>query len=87
MKEKYLGIAIVIGLLIFLNSKVDTQDKNIEQITGKIVYSEKIVNNNENLEIQKNELKECFSFVNSNGELKSCFALERFSCDYCNNFC
>ncbi|MBU1855140.1 MAG: hypothetical protein KKF89_05445 [Nanoarchaeota archaeon] len=87
MKEKYLGIAIVIGLLIFLNSKVDTQDKNIEQITGKIVYSEKIVNNNENLEIQKNELKECCSFVNSNGELKSCFALERFSCDYCNNFC
>ncbi|NQU98197.1 hypothetical protein HQ533_01915 [Candidatus Woesearchaeota archaeon] len=87
MKETYLALAFIFGALIFLNTKIEIQDDDFKELTGKVISEEKIANFQEDIEIQKNELRECCSFTDDEGNEKSCFAMAGFSCDYCSTFC
>jgi len=89
MKKIILYTVLAIAALLILNIEVDHQYAGFNDLSGKVVFEpkEKIINYDENIEIQKDELKECCSFIDEKGDEKSCFALGSFSCDYCNAVC
>jgi len=90
MRDGLQALAILLIAGFFLSFDVEPES-NLESLTGMVisedVSEEKIVNNDESIEVSKNSLKECCSFIDDNGKEKSCFAVGRFTCNYCNNVC
>ena len=89
MKKNSLVFVVVVFLLVLLAASIEIKEKNIEDVSGRVVLEPdyKIVNSDETIEIEKDDLTECCSFMNEQGVGKTCFALNNFNCDYCNNFC
>lgn len=86
-KEHLKYIVIIMAIIIFLSSKVEVGDSDgLDKVSGQLSKDSNIVKG-ENVDIKKTELRECCSFINKEGNNKSCYVMERFSCDYCSEIC
>ena len=72
MKIKTYIILIIILIIISLLILIKNYNENI--IGGEI--EEKLI-------LEKNNLKECCTYINEHGEEKICSVMKKYSCDLC----
>lgn len=54
--------------------------------TGNTVVEDGVHLNPDRIEIQKNDLKSCCTFM-KDGKEQNCYVLKRFDCSYCEKYC
>ncbi|MAG39227.1 hypothetical protein CMO90_04035 [Candidatus Woesearchaeota archaeon] len=74
MKDLIPAIAFILGIIIFLNAKIDDdKTENFDSITGKTIFEKPI--------ILDNGLTKCCRFLDNKNYEKSFFSYD--NCDYC----
>ena len=77
-------LANVVLLVLLRSSRTDG-----EGVTGfsVLVKQKSPLLRNDTIEINKDELLKCCSFINMNGEEDSCYVIRGYNCSYCSAYC
>ena len=77
-------LANVVLLVLLRSSRIDGQG-----VTGfsALVRQKSPLLRNDTIEINKDELLKCCSFINMNGEEDSCYVIRGYNCSYCSAYC
>ncbi|MBN2459037.1 hypothetical protein JXB28_02035 [Candidatus Woesearchaeota archaeon] len=90
-----LGLVFVLGLSLLANALLMVELKHQRQeageelkATGFSTKSQDVVLLKEDvLEIKREKLEQCCSFMNTHGEEDRCYVLEGYDCAYCREYC
>ena len=84
MNKTQLAFIGIIVILVVLTAITNKPSDDMEDLSGQVIQE---TENIEDIEIEESDLEQCCSFIDENGNEKSCYAMKNFGCDYCNSAC
>jgi hypothetical protein len=94
--DKKIGLIIIalLALSLLLNIAVFLVMKNKGGTTGLVTATATTATTRQNalqekdlIEINKQDITKCCSFINTEGKEDICYVLKKYSCSYCSEYC